>query len=248
MDEKQIETLAERIFLKLKKELGDARLQQDPKGNPENFPKAYIILPEKTGQNVINKTIDCLRLCKGQYETIVVAADETEICDELNQLADRVMTRKMVHMAAGESMTIFISASRNLRVRTALCLGGDFESDWALECIENCRPLYMLRAPQPAENQPEAYRNKIKKYDQELESFGVFFDRLPSEKRQNCAPNRENRRKQIITAEDIKKMPCDEDLFLRQGDLVTELGRELAQEKRIRIMIDKIKKGGDENG
>jgi hypothetical protein len=82
------------------------------------------------------------------------------------------------------------------------------------------------------------YQKRIESYYTDAEAFGILFDRLPKRNEivQNAANAVRPEAKKIITAEDLEKPTPVRELRLRQGDVLTPLAAERAEEKGIRIL------------
>ncbi|MCI8647316.1 MAG: hypothetical protein HFE76_11150 [Firmicutes bacterium] len=243
MDERQIDALAEKIFLMLRNELKQETVGVHPQSEKQSKPKAYIILPEQIRQVEIARTLECLNSCQNRYRRVVVIPDKvTDLDESIKRRTDQILERSKASVKEDDSVTIFVSASRNLRVKVALCLGEDFESQWVINCIENGRPIYMWKEETGfTGKEPVPYRRKLQEYDHELKTFGILFNCLPSEEREEIQMKpsvsaRATAGKRIFTAEDINAMPSHTRLELNRKDIITELGREAAQEKGIEII------------
>lgn len=177
---------------------------------------------------------------KKAYNTIAVVPN-IECCNlETEKLeADHVVKRCDVK-PFGEYVVIFVSASQNLIVKTALCLSDCFESKIVIDAIESGQSVYMYKEEKTCSSAPPAYRRRLSEYEREVSCYGVSFNELPKECSTNFISTRSEaaagKKRNIITAEDVVKMRQGDKLFVYRGDIVTEVAAEVAQERDIEIV------------
>lgn len=229
MDEQKLETLIERVLARILSEAKDI----------SRLPKAYVVLSDdwKKEKNIFSETLQKL---KGSYYTIVVLPQVDVNSDGLyDEGACQIVARNEAGAPEEDSLTIFPVASRNLVVKSALCLQDDFQSKWVADCITLGQTIYMQKEnPMFSGKEPYAYKRKIESYYKELEAFGVTFDSLPLQKGVKYKPMAAGslEKKKIITVEDLKNLHATNVLYLRIGDVVTALAAERAKELGINIL------------
>lgn len=229
MDDKQLTTLIERVLSRIKeKSMGYVAL-----------PKAYLILPQNWQQNQSQCT-ELLHTLRGAYHTTAVLPDADSNIDVLYGAGVcATVPRSEAVFPTEEFLTVFPIASRNLVVKTVLCLQDDFETRWIARCIALGQPIYMRKeSPLFTGREPDVYKKKIECYYRDAEAFGIQFDRLSPPKCGNMPLSKlfgTSEKKRIITVEDLKELQTSKELWLCPGDVVTPLAAERAEEFGISI-------------
>lgn len=233
MDDKELATLIQRVLLRIQAESATAPVR----------PKAYLILPEHWREQSQSQCMEILRNLQGGYHTIAVLPDGDDSADALYAAGIcAIAKRGELTFPAGDFLSVFPIASRNLVVKAALCLQDDFESAWISKCIASGNQVFMPReSPLFTGNESTAYQRKISAYYREAEAFGIQFDSLPQLRREPSAqePSGRPEQKRIITARDLTSLETNE-LWLRPGDTVTALAAERAEELGIQIHSQKL--------
>ncbi|MDR0924734.1 MAG: hypothetical protein LBN31_10355 [Hungatella sp.] len=230
MDEKQLIALIEQVLDRIKKESESQKVQN----------KAYVILPENWYTQRQVPCIETFHLLQRDYHTVVVLPDKDQNAGAFcNANGCSVITRGQAVFPAEDFVTVFPAASRNLVVKTALCIQDDFETEWISQCFAFGQKVYMQKeTPVFTGREPDAYRKKILSYYREAEAFGICFDQIPETAERVIRPVMSSscEKKRIITTEDLKGLPSSGELRLHKGDIVTPLAAEQADELGINIL------------
>lgn len=230
MDEKQLIALIEQVLDRIKKESESHKVQT----------KAYVILPENWYTQKQAQCMEAFHLLQRDYHTVVVLPDKDQNAGAFgNDNGCTVITRGQAVFPSEDFVTVFPAASRNLVIKTALCIQDDFETEWISQCFAFGQKVYMQKeAPVFTGREPDAYRKKVLSYYQEAEVFGICFDQLSETAKQAKPPVMSSscEKKRIITTEDLKGLPSSGELRLHKGDIVTPLAAEQADELGISIL------------
>lgn len=232
MNDLQIDALIEKIVKKITAEMMNNKGAAFP-SKVEDSKNVYVIMPEAICPIDMQKAETCLKQLKKNYKTTLVVSDKDFYNLETEKIeADRVMKRCDTN-PDGVYAVVFLSASRNLIVKTALCLGDCFESRIATDAIEKGQSVYMYKEKKElCDSAPLAYRKMIEGYERQLLSYGVSFDKLPYE----CLDESGGKKRNIITADDIKKVSKGEKVFIYSGDIITEIAKEAAEDRNIELV------------
>ncbi|MBW7572287.1 hypothetical protein [Caproiciproducens faecalis] len=140
-----------------------------------------------------------------------------------------------------DGTTVFPAASRELIVKTALCIGDTFETKWVQRCMANGQKIILLKSGlEPLTGrEPAAYAARIKAYYRIIAQYGieiketVFEEETAPENLKHAmsrpAPDkRAYGGHQVITEGDLDKFVQEGRILLAQGDLLTALAKEKA--------------------
>jgi hypothetical protein len=230
MEEHQLAAILERVLHRVRAEAAAA---------PER-PKAYLIFPEDWQTQDPTHCQEALRALCAAHDTIVVLPDA---CGRDAALPDSgacaTLRRSEAGFPEGDFLTVFPFASRNLVVKTALCLADDFETRWIARCIARGQPVVMRREdPLFTGKERDAYRKKIEDYHRDAASYGIRFSFPPGCGETRRPPEvRVPDRKRIVTKKDLETPEAAGALLLRRGDIVTALAAERAEELGIDIVF-----------
>ncbi len=230
VDEKKLNAIIKRVLLRIYEETAVAAA----------LPKAYLILPPDWENTHQSQCLEALRLLRADYSVAAISPDVDGcagllFCDG----ATDVIKQDASLSPANHSISVFPVSSRDLVVKTALCLEDDFETKWTAKCIALGASVYMRgEFPLFTGREPVAYRKKIEAYYRDAEQFGVRFDWPPSQRadtRRDMMPGK-TAKKRIITAGDLEELQTNGELRLNPGDIVTAFAEERALELGIRIV------------
>jgi hypothetical protein len=229
MNDKRWIELMERALLRLGNEMPAAPA----------LPKAYLILPR--GQSCEEAPcIESVHALRDAYHLVAVLPD-AEYDDGGPRgagFAERIKRSEAVFPTEA-FLTVFPVVSQSLVVKTAFCITDDFETEWIAKCIAFGQPIYMRsEGPSFTGKEPETYRKKIEACYRDVRAFGIRLDALPirCDALQGAAVSGAPRKRRIITARDLDKLPAAETLSLHSGDVVTALAAERAEARGIRIL------------
>lgn len=140
-----------------------------------------------------------------------------------------------------ESITIFPLPSRELVAKTVLCIEDSFETRWVGQCFSHGEKVVMLQSGMEAFSgkEPKAYRMKIEHYIRTLSDFGIelnhLFISLEQPKATPEPPVAKQQKKRVITEADLITCQKEGGLTLQEGDIITLLAKEKANELGIQI-------------
>lgn len=141
-----------------------------------------------------------------------------------------------------ESLTIIPFPSRALVAKTALCIEDTFETKWISWCFSQGQKIVMLQSGMEplSGKEPEAYRMKIEHYIRTLSDFGIeqSISFLQIEQPKVKLEEIMQPKKRIITEADVVTYQKNGRLTLQDGDIITLLAREKANE--IGIQVEKV--------
>lgn len=172
MDEKQLTALIQKVI---------ERVQNESASDTTVLEKAYIILPDKWRERCQSQCVEVMHRLRGTYHTIGIVPDEDDDCGVLYAAGMcGLVKRSEVVFPNEDFLTVFPIASRNLIVKTALCIEDDFETEWIAKCLSCGRPIFMRKeSPMFTGREASAYRKKIEAYYNDVASYGICLDRLP---------------------------------------------------------------------
>lgn len=245
MDDRQLTELIQRVLLRIQGELT----------SKPSLQKAYILMPENWRTQNQRQCVDIVKSLQGSYHTIAVLPDDDKCPDDLYDAGMCAVAKRseVVFPMTEDFLTVLPIASRDLVVKTALCIQDCFETRWIGQCIAHGQPVFMRReSPMFTGREPAAYQRKIEAYYREAESFGICFDRLPTKCviTQQAAPSGAPvvnpvfqattasapvGKKRIVTAKDLAEVENNGVLKLNRGDVVTALAAEHAANRGIRF-------------
>lgn len=204
-----------------------------------HLPKAYFIFPEGWQKVDGGTYLPLLQAVEGRYERVLVLpqrdVDETIFS---NVGAYTVAVPGDLYAPAGESITVFPIANRDLVIKTALCLSEDFEGRWIRQCMETGTRVYMKKENAMfTGKEPVTYRKKILSYYQDVRSYGICFTD-GEELRGSGLQQTKNaqRKKRYITMQDLRDVPQNGTFTIRAGDVLTALAKEHAEKSGICIV------------
>ena len=147
-------------------------------------------------------------------------------------------------------LTVFPFVPRDLVVKSALCIGDTFETRWIQKCISNGRKIILLKSgiEKFTGKEPRAYVNKIQEYYKTISTYGIeikddIFEReTPTTApviKPSISPARADVAKgerQLITTVELEQYAENKKIVLHQGDMITALAEERAEELGIEIV------------
>ncbi|MDR2671148.1 MAG: hypothetical protein LBC26_05450 [Oscillospiraceae bacterium] len=230
MEDYQLAALIERVLHRISEEAAAAPAR----------PKAYLIFPEDWQARDQGPCTEVLRALRGAYDITAILPDtgsQSEFVSDAGACA--ALRRGEAGFPEEDFLTVFPFASRNLVVKTALCLVDDFETRWVARCLAQGCPVVMRREhPLFTGRERDAYKQKIENYYRDAASYGIQFE-LPSGCGATHRPPeaRVPDRKRIVTQKDLETPGTPGTLLLRRGDIVTALAAERAGELGIDIVV-----------
>ncbi len=250
MDEKQIDILTERILKKIKGELFLDILKTNTDMNdciPDEGKSlkhaAYVVLPKDFSVDITDDAVQSMERLAKNYKVVLVVPDRC-VCDISCLLAhaDFIIKRSCVGIPAEGDVCVFISASRDLIVKSALCLKLGFESSFLIDFVEMGNSVFLLKEKNTFNSrEPKAYKKKIEAYESTLAEFGVHFNCFPNTNVKSQSPDSDktntfSRGRKIITARDIKGIEPGENFYVTNEDIVTAVAKETADKFNINII------------
>ena len=239
MNEQQIDILVEKILSRLKSESIICHDDQiESLKAPEKI--AYIIMPEAITGKAAEKAMQCMEKCKDSYKLYLVMPRESSLSGaQFAKLATKVMYRTDPMTPLKEDICIFVSASRSLIARAALCIKEGFESSAAIRFIENGSKLFIFRSEDEQTGcEPEAYLRRIRSYEKDLASYGVIFDMYPECNNQLPLENGRHdwhHKRRVITAKEVERAGANGRLVVNPEDVFTDLAMERVNELNVAI-------------
>lgn len=140
-----------------------------------------------------------------------------------------------------ESFTIYPFPSRELVAKTALCIEDSFETRWVGQCFSQGKKVVMLQSGMEplSGKEPKAYRMKIEHYIRTLSDFGIELTHSYNLNEQPKATPEQavakQQKKRVITEADLITCQKEGRLTLQEGDIITLLAKEKANELGIQI-------------
>ena len=238
MDEQQIRQI---IREALQRYGGESALTSN--ADPSSLPKAYFIFPDDWQSYDSSQYEPALKAVEGKYQRVIVLPEQNANSACFSQLgACTVTAYSDLHAPAEGSITIFPIPCRNLVVKTALCLSGDFVGCWIRKCIESGLHVYMRKEDEMfSGREPAAYRKKVLSYYQDVKSYGICFvedgDSYGSDlKRAKAQQAKAQTKARFITTRDLRDLPHNGEFHVHAGDVLTALAKEYAKKFNIRIV------------
>ncbi|TCK88028.1 hypothetical protein EDC19_2675 [Natranaerovirga hydrolytica] len=232
IDDQTLRILIKEVVKQLKKEEAIETMSL-PK------PKMVAILGTKW-QEAYNSFFDQLPQSLSYELTIVLTKELKAHPVFVNTLAERkdvnCVFREDINIENyKEFITVFPVVSREMMVKTALCIHDTFETKWIQHCMEKGQKIIMLKygMEQLTGKEPKAYQNKIKHYyetllDYEIEiKEEVFANSNPQEQKQVISYT--NNGKKIITEKEVDQYVKKKKIELYKGDIITDLAKEKAK-------------------
>ncbi|MDO5516320.1 MAG: hypothetical protein Q4F66_02125 [Clostridium sp.] len=192
---------------------------------------------------------------ESQYEIIPVVYDDSDNEFFINNLRKFKFISKIIHkdeielLSEGEYIIVFPVVSRNLVVKTALCLEDDFSTQQIFSALENGNRVlfYKKGFKKFTGKESRPYVKKILNYYKTLLEFNIeICDEITEKKilvqdevaleKFNYSDSNELEGKRIITANEIGRYVNDNTITLNKGDIITELAIEKAEKMNISIL------------
>ena len=237
MDEQRIRQIIREVLQRVSEE--DA-VSSDT--NASLLPKAYFIFPENWQSCGQESLLAMLKAADGRYEKVIVLSKRGENSEDLSVFGAQQITFFSDLCAPVEgSITVYPCATRDLVIKTALCLSDDFESNWIRQCIERGLPVYLKKETEMfTGKEPAAYRKKILSYYQDVKSYGIqlienslCLDAGPKSGGESCVKQRKAR---YITTQDLRDVPENGTFEIRNGDVLTALAKDHIEKFGIRVI------------
>ena len=238
MDEQRVRTILNEILHCIGGE-GQLTSQMDS----SSLPKAYFIFPDNWQSYESSQYAPVLKAVEGKYQKVIVLPEHDAKSEECfsRMGACMVTVYSDLHAPDEGSITVFPLPCRNLVVKTALCLSGDFVGCWIRQCIERGLHVYMKKEEEMFTGQePAAYRRKILSYYKDMRSYGICFvedgnsygNNLKDVKAQQAKPAKGR----FITTRDLRDLPKNAEYKIHPGDVLTALAKEHVKKFGIRIV------------
>ena len=141
-----------------------------------------------------------------------------------------------------ETVSLFPVVSRDVLVKTALCLSDTFENRWITSCIARGSRTMLLRSglERFTGRETPAYVSRIMEYCRQVLTYGIELGSLEELDRDRKAPAPVSvcsveqaapteRKKQVITSSNVEKLAVNGVIHLQKGDIVTDLARDRAK-------------------
>ena len=134
--------------------------------------------------------------------------------------------------------TIFPVVSRDVAVKTALCISDTFETLWTSACLEAGSRIVFLQSglqrfsgrEQPAYiNQILSYYRKVLEYGVEICSVKEIWNINEREAGQQELSLPHPGKKRVITASNVEQYATNGVLILQPGDIVTDMAKDRAK-------------------
>ena len=150
----------------------------------------------------------------------------------------------------GDAISLFPVVSRDMLVKTALCISDTFETSWIADCIERGSRILLLRSglARFSGKEKSAYVNRIMGYYRQVLEYGIEIcgkDELAEREAEKekvharqavktgflpLQPAASNRgRKRVITASNVESLAFEGVLQLQPEDIVTDMAKERAK-------------------
>lgn len=222
--------------------------------------KLYVILTEKWNSrywNFFNEINE-----QDQYEVYAVISSKVIDNLHINNLKKFRVCRGIINEdninydELNEYITVFPLISRNIVVKTALCINDIFETQWIFKAMETGQRIVLLSSglEKFTGREPKAYLNKILNYYRTLLEFNIEITEKVSGSIHDCCLDTEkednkydavndeskkiiNSKKRIITCRDIDDYIFEKRIFINAGDIITDMAREKAKSLNISIII-----------
>lgn len=140
-----------------------------------------------------------------------------------------------------QTVSLFPVVSRDVLVKTALCLSDTFENRWITSCIARGSRTVFLRSglERFTGKEPPAYVGRIMECCRQVLDYGIelgSLEELDGDRKASVPAAAETvktvpavRTKQVITASNVERYAVNGVIHLQQGDIVTDLARDRAR-------------------
>ncbi len=228
--------------------------QLDEEKNLCRNKRLYVVFPDQWKQEYGK----VLQAAEENYQlfTVVSAAAASEKALQNLYSSNRcgaVLKKEQVEFASlPPGTTVFPVVPRDLLVKTALCISDTFETKWVRNSLENgWKIIFLKQGIDPLTGrEPKAYADRIRRYLRIVSEYGIELrDHLLEKGFSQCLPQSEQRvenrqaeskrRPRVITAGELDGYETDGILTLGENDLITELAREQAEERGIKVVRKK---------
>ncbi len=235
MDEQQLRQIIREVLRRVNEAEPDTFC-----ADTSGLPKAYFIFPENWKAQPGNVYLPVLQQACGKYRCTVILPEHDNSEAVFTAYGCSVAAYSEAGEPEGGSITVFPVADRDLVIRTALCLSGNFEGCWIRKCFEKGAQVYLKKdSPMFTDKEPPAYRKEILAYYQKVKSFGIHFldegiGELASEKKKT--EGKISRKPRFITTLDLRDVPQNGEFQIHAGDVLTALARDHIEKFGIRIV------------
>ena len=144
-----------------------------------------------------------------------------------------------------QAVSLFPVVSRDVLVKTALCISDTFETSWIADCMEQGGRMVFLRSglERFSGKEKPAYVNRIMEYYRQVLEYGIEICSLEElEEPESCtgkpvkqeyvlwrSPEAVCKKKRVITASNIDRFASGGVLCLQPDDIVTDLAKDRAK-------------------
>lgn len=201
---------------------------------------------------------------QNEYEVYVVISNRLNTSLHLNNLKKFKVCKEIVNEKDVnfdeliEYLTVFPIISREIIVKTALCIEDTFETKWIFKGIENGQRIIFLKSglQKFTGKEPLSYRNKILDYYRTLLEFDIEITDFIIEKNNSLLKkskdissekyiphyneilkeNKPQSTKKIITEKEVGSYAENNQIILNSGDIITDMARDKANSLNIRII------------
>lgn len=146
----------------------------------EKEPKKVYLFCENKWNDQHRQTLRYLDVANEYKVTIIASSMQLKYENEWNNYSCYEgyidwMDLKEPPIHLNSSITIFPEVSRNLVVKTALCIADDVKTTWIADCIEEGSRIIFLKSglKQFLGFEQEAYQNQILKYYKQILEYGI---------------------------------------------------------------------------
>lgn len=204
--------------------------------NEQSEYDAYAVISTNIKNNLYLNNLKKFQVCKGIIDEKDVNFDEMS-----------------------EYITVFPILSRNIVVKTALCIDDTFETNWIFKAMEKGQRIIFLKSglQKFSGKEPLSYRNKILDYYRTLLEFDIEISdcikqmenyKLSADSKSSSSSsyvlnndvNFNERKsgctKKVITEKEIGSYVQDNKIILNEGDIITDMAREKARSLNISVI------------
>lgn len=204
--------------------------------NEQSEYEAYAVITRNINNNIHLNNLKKFRVCKGIIDEKDIDFDEMP-----------------------EYTTIFPIVSRNIVVKTALCIDDTFETNWIFKSMEKGQRIIFLKSglQKFSGKEPVSYRNKILDYFRTLLEFDIEIsecinlrenNELSEDRKStllssselnnnvNLNESKSSCTKNIITEKEIGSYVHNNKIILNEGDIITDMAREKARSLNISLI------------
>nr|WP_319488886.1 hypothetical protein [uncultured Caproiciproducens sp.] len=148
-----------------------------------------------------------------------------------------------------DALTVFPVVSRELVVKTALCISDTFETKWIQSCMANGQKIVLLKSGlEPfTGKEPKAYVRRIQEYYKTIEEYGIEIKNDISKEEPICTDcdktdiqpqqiHHTDAGQKVITESEIDQFTQNRRIVLHHGDIMTALAKEKAFRLGIEIL------------